>query len=79
MPARCNARLDEADQLGIYRDPRAQNYYTNAFGRGAVNNPFDGSWMWRWLRDPRADEIDPSLPPDARFVHARLGADVVVG
>lgn len=32
----------------------------------------------RWLRDPRADEIDLSLPPDARFVHARLGAGVVV-
>src|SRR5581483_7959538 len=29
---RFNEHLDRADELSLYRDPRAQNYYTNAFG-----------------------------------------------
>ena len=76
--ARYNERLDEADRVRLYHDPRAQNYFTTAHGRTVINNPFDGGLMWRWLRDPRGPDAHRATPAEASFVRPYVGGDLVV-
>ena len=56
---RYNDEVDRWEALKTYKDPRANNYYQNDFGRSAVNCPIDGRKMWNWLRTPtgRRDDI----------------------
>ncbi|HXC75970.1 MAG TPA: NAD(P)/FAD-dependent oxidoreductase, partial [Candidatus Acidoferrum sp.] len=49
---RYNREVDSAEELKVYSDRRANNYYTNEFGRSAGNTPFDGRLFWSWLRSP---------------------------
>jgi 4-hydroxyacetophenone monooxygenase len=54
---RYNAELDEAEQLRLYSDPRANTYYRHTTGRSAANCPFGGDEMWRWLKEPDLAEV----------------------
>jgi 4-hydroxyacetophenone monooxygenase len=66
--------LDRSEARMIYKDPRAHNYYTNSFGRSAVNGPIDIRRMWRWLVDPSGPaprETDAGMRP-------YFGEDLVV-
>jgi 4-hydroxyacetophenone monooxygenase len=49
---RYNDEVDQAESLMVYKDPRAHNYYKNASGRSAANNPIDIRKIWTWLRNP---------------------------
>jgi 4-hydroxyacetophenone monooxygenase len=80
---RYNAELDRDEALMIYKDRRAQNYYTNESGRSATNCPVDIRKIWTWLRDParsgsRAGSGDPEALASKR-VRPYFGEDLVVG
>ncbi|WP_433286075.1 flavin-containing monooxygenase [Pseudonocardia sp. CA-142604] len=49
---RYNHDLDEREKLRTWSDPRADNYYRNAYGRSSSNCPFQGNEIWDWLRYP---------------------------
>jgi 4-hydroxyacetophenone monooxygenase len=50
---RYNEALDELARKQIWGEPTVRNYYFNGeYGRSAVNCPFPGNQMWRWLREP---------------------------
>ena len=49
---RYNDEVDRAEELMVYKDPRAHNYYKNDSGRSAANNPIDIRKIWTWLRNP---------------------------
>jgi len=49
---RYNAELDRAETFKVYRDPRANNYWTTGAGRSASQQPFDVRLVWSWLRSP---------------------------
>jgi 4-hydroxyacetophenone monooxygenase len=66
--------LDRSEAKMIYKDPRAQNYYTNSYGRSAVNGPIDIRRMWRWLRDPSG----PSPRETDADIRPYFGEDLVV-
>lgn len=82
---RYNAEIDKAEPTMIYSDPRARNYYTNAFGRSAANNPIDNRVLWNWMRDPagRRTPRDGRMLAEQfteifRAITPRQGADLVV-
>jgi 4-hydroxyacetophenone monooxygenase len=71
-----NAELDRRERTKAYLDPRVDNAFKNAFGRSAINCPFDVRLMWQWWRDPTgangaADKSDPLIRP-------YLGEDLLV-
>jgi 4-hydroxyacetophenone monooxygenase len=80
---RYNAHVDHSESRMMYTDPRARNYYRNAQGRSAANNPIDVRRIWTWLREPAkpdqtggAHELEPEGLP---ALHPHFGADLVVG
>jgi 4-hydroxyacetophenone monooxygenase len=78
-----NAEVDKAEQLMVYADPRARNYYKNEYGRSATNGPLDTRLMWTWLRDPAGRRpgglpADESLLAQYRAIKPRFGADLVI-
>jgi len=79
---RFNAELDRDEALMIYKDRRADNYYTNTSGRSATNCPVDIRKIWTWLRDPtRSGRSDGSGDPEAlasRVVRPYVGEDLVL-
>jgi 4-hydroxyacetophenone monooxygenase len=79
---RYNGEVDRAESLMIYKDPRAQNYYTNECGRSATNFPIDVRKIWTWLRDPAASRAsggqgDPEAIASAD-VRPYFGEDLVM-
>jgi 4-hydroxyacetophenone monooxygenase len=54
---RYNGELDERERFKIYKDPRANSYYTSQFGRSVTNCPFPGNEMWHRLRRPNYDDM----------------------
>ncbi|MCW2494467.1 NAD(P)/FAD-dependent oxidoreductase [Jatrophihabitans sp.] len=72
---RYNEEVDRCEKHRIYMDPRAKNYYTNDFGRSAVNSPIDARVMWDWLRSP----VEP-LPNVGEHAGLRpfFGEDLIV-
>lgn len=82
---RYNGLLDEAEKLMIYSDPRSNNYYKNAFGRGGTNCPLEAALMWNWTRDPVGRRPAPEgvnlaehLSKKYRVLAPRQDADLVV-
>lgn len=49
---RYNADLDAREKQRAWSHERANTYFRNASGRSATNFPFEGTDLWRWLRDP---------------------------
>jgi 4-hydroxyacetophenone monooxygenase len=77
---RFNAELDLAEAPMMYKDPRANNYYKNSFGRSATNCPIDVRKMWTWLRDPwrtRPAAGDPAAGDPAAGDPAALASTAV--
>ncbi len=79
---RYNGEVDRAESLMIYKDPRAQNYYTNECGRSATNFPIDVRKIWTWLRNPAASRAsggqgDPEAIASAD-VRPYFGEDLVM-
>jgi 4-hydroxyacetophenone monooxygenase len=76
-----NNELDEAERTRIYTHSGVKNYYTNEFGRSAVNCPFDAGKIWEWSRDPtgRYAETAPgtSINADSQ-VRPYFGQDIIV-
>jgi 4-hydroxyacetophenone monooxygenase len=54
---RYNDQLDARETHKIYKDPRANSYYTNTQGRSVTNCPFPGNEMWHRLRRPVPDDL----------------------
>jgi 4-hydroxyacetophenone monooxygenase len=54
---RYNRELDERERFKIYKDPRANSYYTNSLGRSVTNCPFPGNEMWHKLRRPNYNDL----------------------
>jgi 4-hydroxyacetophenone monooxygenase len=82
---RYNRIVDHAEQLMVWVDPRARNYYQNEFGRSSANNPLDMRLLWHWLRDPtgrRAGDggapVDGSLLEQYEAIAPRFGEDLSV-
>jgi 4-hydroxyacetophenone monooxygenase len=82
---RYNEHLDHAQELMVYMDPRASNYYRNQHGRSATNGPLDSRLVWNWLRDPASRRpagerpvIDASLLADYHALNPHFGADLTV-
>jgi 4-hydroxyacetophenone monooxygenase len=76
-----NNELDEAEGTRIYTHSGVKNYYTNEFGRSAVNCPFDARKIWEWSRDPtgRYAETAPGISINADSqVRPYFGQDIVV-
>jgi 4-hydroxyacetophenone monooxygenase len=72
---RYNAEVDRAEELMIYKDPRAHNYYTNESGRSATNCPIDVRRIWAWLRNPAAVRPDAGAGAGVR---PYFGEDLVM-
>jgi 4-hydroxyacetophenone monooxygenase len=72
---RYNQELDRWEAGKTYKDPRADNYYTNEFGRSAANCPIDGGWMWSWLRSPTGPREDI---PERAGLKPYFGEDLIV-
>ena len=53
------------------------NYYKNAFGRSAVNCPFDVRLLWKWWLDP-AGENRPEPGDNDPIVRPYIGEDLLV-
>jgi len=81
---RYNNELDRREAVKIYRDPRANNYYQNEYGRSAANSPFDIREMWAWLRRPEDHRSEGTAGPDSMSqtdgvaVRPHFGEDLVV-
>jgi 4-hydroxyacetophenone monooxygenase len=80
---RYNDELDEWEATKPYKDPRVQSYYTNEFGRSAVNSPIDARKMWGWLRSPTGPRTGtPGFPGseagDGRGLRPYFGEDLVI-
>ena len=78
-----NCALDEAAATKVYLDPRAQNYYTNEFGRSATNGAFDARLLWEWLRDPRGSRPAAQVDEDEvmrmrHLIAPYLGEDILL-
>jgi 4-hydroxyacetophenone monooxygenase len=73
---RYNAEIDRHEATRTYKDPRANNYYTNEFNRSAVNCPVDARQMWAWLRSPaqRREDI-----PEVAGIRPYFGGDLRTG
>jgi 4-hydroxyacetophenone monooxygenase len=72
---RYNEEIDRSEVTRIYLDKRVKNYYTNDFGRSAVNCPLDGRVMWDLLRSPVRARPEVRTHADVR---PHFGADLVV-
>jgi 4-hydroxyacetophenone monooxygenase len=75
---RFNRELDCLESTKIYSDHRVTNYYKNAFGRSAVNCPFDVRLLWKWWLDPTGDRSAASCDNDA-IIRPYVGQDLTVG
>jgi 4-hydroxyacetophenone monooxygenase len=82
---RYNAVIDDAERFMTYVDPRAHNYYQNAFGRSATNGPLDTRLCWNWLRDPTGRRaasapltVDEALVEQYHAIDPHFGADLIV-
>lgn len=54
---RYNRLVDERNNMLVWSDQRARNYYWTKHGRSATQNPFTAPEMWRFLRRPDFDEL----------------------
>jgi 4-hydroxyacetophenone monooxygenase len=55
---RYNEEVDRRNEMKVWSDPRANNYWgRNEFGRTSNRNPFRGTELWRFLRHPNFDEL----------------------
>jgi 4-hydroxyacetophenone monooxygenase len=73
---RYNAEIDRQEATRTYKDPRANNYYTNEFNRSAVNCPVDARQMWAWLRSPADRRTDI---PEVAGIRPYFGGDLRTG
>lgn len=74
---RFNKELDRLEASKIYSDHRVTNYYKNAFGRSAVNCPFDVRLLWQWWRDP-GFVGEPAPGQNDPIVRPVFGEDLVL-
>jgi 4-hydroxyacetophenone monooxygenase len=76
-----NDEVDKAEPTRIYIDAGVKNYYTNDYGRSAVNCPFDARKMWEWFRDPTGgyaeNSAGESINADS-LVRPYFGQDLIV-
>lgn len=79
--SRYNKEVDEAEPTRIYINSGVKNYYTNEYGRSAVNCPFDARKMWEWYRDPTgryANESGVESINADSLVRPYFGQDLIV-
>ncbi len=65
---RYNDEVDRAEDLMVYKDPRAHNYYKNDSGRSAANNPIDIRKIWTWLRNPLDGRVNGEQSGDPEAI-----------